>query len=133
MKITLFETPLNNHGCSGFWVDIEVIDNHSGIIIDGGSCSSCWQMGHDSPDSPIALGTKVALPEEFRSAKVWHFNGSQTDKQSEEKYFNSVWLPVSWENANQFVDYSHNEMVYDGDNPQPDTTLVRPQDLVILN
>lgn len=132
MRISLFEIPMNNHGCSGFWVDLETTSPTEAVVVNGGSCNSCWQMGHDSTDSPIKIGTKVGLPEEFRNAKVWHFNGSQTDERSQQKYFNSIWLAVNWENAKEFTGYSHNELVDDLENPLPDTTLVRPQDLVIL-
>jgi hypothetical protein len=42
------------------WVEIKPINNTEGIIVNGESCSSCWQ-GH----SPIAVGTQVILPKGF--------------------------------------------------------------------
>jgi ferredoxin len=99
--IYLEETPLNNHGCTGFYVEIKPTSDREGIVMKGVSCSSCWQMGHDNGDSPIAVGTKVRLPE---------------------------WCG-SWDIAKRPFGYSHNELVEDRDDPRPDCTRVCPSDL----
>jgi len=65
MEFKLWHTPDNNHGCSGFEVTIE-IDNpfdRIGVVVDGHSCSSCWQVGHDDSSPAIPVGTLVKLPD----------------------------------------------------------------------
>lgn len=123
MKVTLYEIPLNNHGCTGESVTVEIIDEKTGKIIAGDSCSSCWQVGHDKNESPIAIGAIVQLPESFRPVVVW-------DERNVQEAGNG--MPVTWNNARLSAGYSHNELVDDSDNPQPDTSLCRPQDLVIV-
>jgi hypothetical protein len=101
-KVWLYETPNNNHGCRGFDVEIETIDDRTGKIVDGNSCYSCWQVGHNNSNSPIDIGTIVELPdgETWDSAVLPHGN-------------------------------SHNELVDDRDDPQPDCTRVTPSMLII--
>lgn len=131
MEITLYETPTNNHGCRGYDVTIEVIDATTGKVIKGSGCRSCWQVGHDSSESPIKVGTTVKLPEQFRSVEIWskdtwgHPNGlTYTDAQYE---------PVTWDTAKLSAGFSHNELVADYDEPKPDCSVCRPQDLIICN
>jgi len=102
--IALYETPTNNHGCRGFDVRIEPITATTGKVISGSGCSSCWQVGHDNPASPIEVGTIVSLPD-------WCAN---------------------WEEAQSPFGRSHNELVDDSDEePQSDCSLVRPSDLIL--
>lgn len=100
--ISLCETPVNNHGCRGFGVSIRVVNDRTGTVVAGYGCSSCWQVGHDDASSPIEVGTTVKLPE---------------------------WC-ASWDEAKRLVGYSHNELVDDRDEPQPDTTRVTPYQLI---
>lgn len=58
----LYEIPANNHGCRGFSILVEAITSTRGKVIEGSSCSSCWQVGHDSSDSPIPIGSEICLP-----------------------------------------------------------------------
>ncbi len=60
--IELITVPPNNHGCRGYWVLIIPLSNIVGIVVDGGSCASCWQRGHDDASPPLRVGTVVALP-----------------------------------------------------------------------
>ena len=59
-NIVLALTPVNNHGCSGMWVEIEPTSSTEGIVVDGRSCLSCWRG-----NSPISIGALVELPEGF--------------------------------------------------------------------
>lgn len=131
MKITLCEIPLNNHGCSGEWLELEVLNNNEAVVISGGSCNSCWQVGHDRNEPRFKVGTKVCLPETLRDTKLWHHQGTHQDIDSGERYYDSKDVPIAWHTAKRMCGYSHNELVYDSENPQPDTTLVRPSDLII--
>ena len=100
--ICLYETPVNNHGCCGFQVELVVIDERTARVISGNSCNSCWQVGHDNADSPIPVGTIVQLPD---------------------------WC-ASWDEASAPHGRSHNELINDsGEEPQSDCTFVRPSDL----
>lgn len=136
--ISLWETPGNNHGCRGFTVSVWVPtwDSEEGIIMGGESCASCWQRGHDDSSSPIPVGTRVSLPEKFRHAKVWSGSGAGHWENhvwvSEEKFTWGDKLRVSWENAQRWAGYSHNGGDNDIDDPQPDTTICRPDDLVVV-
>lgn len=58
-------TPVNNHGCRGFSVEVKATSPTEGIVVVGGSCSSCHQVGHDDSESPIPIGTAVRLPANF--------------------------------------------------------------------
>ena len=53
---------MSNHGCSGYSVEVEATSFNQGKILDGRSCSSCWQAGHDFSESPVAIGSLVQLP-----------------------------------------------------------------------
>ena len=100
--VSLYETPVNNHGCRGFSVDLRIIDDRTAEVVSGSSCSSCWQVGHDSSDSPIEIGTIVRLPD---------------------------WC-ASWEVASAPHGRSHNELVEDSEEePQPDCSTVWPSEL----
>lgn len=131
MNITLCEVPLNNHGCSGSWLELQILDSKEAVVVAGGSCSSCWQVGHDSNEPRFKIGTKVCLPDKFRDTKVWHPEGNLRDMNSDETYFDSFYIPLLWSNGAHWAGYSHNECVDDSENPQPDTTLLRPSDLII--
>jgi hypothetical protein len=61
----LYNIPVNNHGCSGFNVYIKATSPTEGEVIDGYSCQSCWQVGHDSSESPIPIGFRVRVPEGY--------------------------------------------------------------------
>lgn len=100
--VQLCETPVNNHGCCGFGVSIRITSDRTGTVIAGYGCSSCWQVGHDDDSSPIEVGTTVKLPESC----------------------------ASWDEASKLVGYSHNELIDDRDEPQPDTTRVTPYQLI---
>lgn len=101
----LYETPSNNHGCRGFSVLVAPITENVGVVLNGQSCSSCWQVGHDSDEPIIAVGTIVQLPAGCSS----------------------------WDEANQPHGRSHNELISDSDeDPQSDTTAVMPSDLIKL-
>lgn len=99
--VCLYSTPVNNHGCRGAEVSVLVGTDNIGTVVNGLQCSSCWQVGHDTDSSPIALGTRVALPEGY-----------------------------TWQAAAIPVGRSHNECVQDQDDPRPDCTAVGPWDLV---
>lgn len=131
MNITLFETPLNNHGCSGSWLELKILNSAEAVVIDGGSCSSCWQTGCDKNEPYFKIGSRVIIPTSFRDAKVWDFNGSHVHEESGERYFNSNELPFTWETAAALVGFSHNELIDDLSNPLPDTTLVKPSNLTL--
>jgi hypothetical protein len=53
----------NNHGCAGSRVEIEPTSDTEGIVVGGSQCSQCWQVGHDDSSSPIAIGTRVRIPD----------------------------------------------------------------------
>lgn len=107
MKYHLINTPCNNHGCVGFNVTVEADPlSREGVVVDGYSCSSCWQVGHDCADSPIPVGLKVELPD---------------------------WCDC-WDDAAELAGRSHNELVEDSDEePSPDCTFVTPADLFIVH
>lgn len=101
--VSLYETPSNNHGCCGFRVELAIIDGRTARVVNGSSCSSCWQVGHDNADSPIDIGTIVRLPD---------------------------WCD-SWDEASAPHGRSHNELVNDSDeHPQSDCSFVRPGELI---
>ncbi len=139
--IRLSETGSNNHGCSGEHVVIFPTSDTEGIVVNGGSCSSCWQTGCDDSNSPIEIGSLVQLPESFRdNVDIWPIDGEPTYRDchrnegewiSNEKPVPAVSLPVIWQHADRWVGFSHNELVDDLDDAQPDTTLVRPADLIV--
>ena len=64
-NILLYEIPNNNHGCSGFQIEIIPINEKIGKVIAGHSCGSCWQVGHSTSESPIPIGSIVSLPKNF--------------------------------------------------------------------
>ncbi len=101
--ITLYETPQNNHGCRGYGLELKIVSEREAEVKDGISCNSAWLVGHNDSDPLIAVGTRVALPEEFRG---------------------------TWEQAAVPTGHSHNELVDDADDPQPDSTTVGPYDLI---
>lgn len=131
MKITLYETPLNNHGCNGEWLELEILNSKEAVVVAGGSCSSCWQVGHDKNEPRFPVGTKVCLPSQFRDTKVWNALGPYTHVSSGDGYFNGNEVPATWQNAKMLAGFCHNELVDDLDYPQPDTTLLRPSDLMV--
>lgn len=101
--VSLYETPLNNHGCKGSIVTLVIINKRTALVSSGSSCSSCWQVGHDNADSPIEIGTIVTLP---------------------------AWCD-SWGEASAPHGRSHNELVDDSDEcPQSDCSFVRPSELI---
>lgn len=119
-RITLFETPPNNHGRRGFELVIVPITETEGFVLDGFSCNSCWQVGHDNGEPCIPIGTKVKLPNSFNFNRiVWSKNGRRTRVRV-----------MNWANASRLAGRSHNELVDDWDDPRPDCTLVRPSELI---
>lgn len=101
--VSLYETPVNNHGCNGFGVELVIIDERTARVVNGSSCSSCWQVGHDNADSPIDIGTIVTLPD---------------------------WCD-SWDEASAPHGRSHNELINDSDEyPQSDCSFVKPSELI---
>ncbi len=69
-QVTLYYTPQNNHGCSGFSVTIQPRTPTTGIVLSGNSCSSCWQVGHDKNESQIPISSIIKLP---RGVRNWQF------------------------------------------------------------
>lgn len=130
----LMETPPNNHGCRGFEVTVAPLTGDYGLVIGGSSCSSCWQVGHDSPESPIPVGTLVALPT-WDELLECHGEGTpvwNAECDLGELARRSANPGPTWEEASMGVGFSHNECISDWDDPQPDTTLVGPWDLHVL-
>lgn len=74
-QITLYYTPQNNHGCSGFSVLIQPLTPTTGRIVSGDSCSSCWQEGHDKNESQIPIDSIVKL----KGVRNWQY-ASQAGK-----------------------------------------------------
>jgi len=64
-KFFLCYTPVNNHSCTGSYVEVEATSSTEGTVVAGNSCSSCWQVGHDRSGSPVPIGAQVELPEEY--------------------------------------------------------------------
>jgi len=98
--VSLWTVPPNNHGCTGFGLSVIVLTPTLGIVLDGMSCNNCWQVGHDNPDPIFPIGTVVQLP-----------------------------FGYSWAEASTYVGHSHNELVDDSENPEPDSTKVSPYNL----
>lgn len=139
--------PGNNHGCSGDWVKIVSFNDTIGIVINGGSCSSCWQVGHDDNSSPVPIGTIVELPclddvadlvGQFPGQK-WSVDAPTFKKYEQAETVGDLFMhmhaydTLSWEIASRFTGHSHNECIDDLDDPQPDTTLVAPEDLIVIS
>jgi hypothetical protein len=138
---TLRSTPGNNHGCLGFSVEIEPTSETEGVVVGGYSCNSCWQVGHDDSEPWPPVGTRVRLPETMPSRKVWVYGEIDRRMTAERRivlvddsdyYVHGEALPRSWGNAALLAGYSHNELVDTSDDPHPDSSLVRPSDLVIV-
>jgi hypothetical protein len=148
--VSLYHTPGNNHGCRGFTVNIVPLDERYGMVISGESCSSCWQVGHDDSSSPIPAGTIVKTPAKFRRIEAWRGSGlgewerkivyinGRAQFQRTGKWISNdgfAWgdeLPPVWDFAKRQAGYSANELVDDRDDPQPDSTLCLPWDLIIV-
>ena len=147
--VKLYETPVNNHGCSGYEVTVQPVSEDTGIVVDGRSCSSCWQVGHDDNASPIQIGSIVKLP--CFADLDWCIGAPVYIEKRFEEYplFFRPEEQVTWGVATLECGHSHNELVNDigvevvgytddGDpvererEPQPDCTLVGPSDLIIL-
>jgi len=146
--IKLYETPVNNHGCQGFEVAIQPITDDTGIVLAGRSCSSCWQVGHDTDESPVVVGSIVHLP--MLGALKWNKDAPVWVQLHQEWKPVSWFYSLSWTSAQHPCGHSHNELVDDvgeeivgwndddGEEvvrlrePQPDCTLVRPSDLEII-
>ena len=144
-SVVLFSTPQNNHGCSGATVKVTPVNSRYGVVVDGHSCSSCWQVGHDDGESPIRIGALVKLPDVPRHVEVWDGSGEghwdrpsvESGRQSrgwvsEETFEYGDTIPATWRNAPLPAGYSHNELVDDRLDPEPDCTLVRPEDLTVV-
>lgn len=70
--IILEEVPHNNHGCTGFGVEIETIDERTGIIIRAYSCrANC----HGIPsNNGWKVNQKIELPRwcpSWNEANIW--------------------------------------------------------------
>ena len=103
IRVELYEVPVNNHGCIGFGVSIETSDPTTGVVVDGYSCSSCWQVGHDKNESPIPIGTVVRL---------------------------DPTVVKTWKLASVEIGQSHNELIHDSvEDPQSDSTFITPSAL----
>lgn len=103
-RVCLYETPPNNHGCRGFELVVEPTSSTEGVVVDGYACSSCWQVGHDDANAwPRPLGATVRLPD--------------------------GWI---WETAAEPAWRSHNELVDDRDEPQPDCSALSPYSLEVI-
>lgn len=52
-----------NHGHNPTYVGMEWLDEQSGlaVVTAGGSCSSCWQVGHDKSIPPFPIGAVVVV------------------------------------------------------------------------
>jgi hypothetical protein len=62
---SLYYIPENNHGCTGFYVEIKATSPNEGIVVSGSSCSSCWQVGHSDSTPPVKVGSLVRLPKGY--------------------------------------------------------------------
>lgn len=89
---TLGHTPPNNHGCQGYYVDIQTIDENIGIVVDGRGCGSCWQTGCDSWESPIPIGTVVKLPEGY----CWECASEEDPEQIDQSFSRTDGTIVDW-------------------------------------
>jgi hypothetical protein len=89
---TLGHTPPNNHGCQGYYVDIQAIDENTGEVVDGRGCGSCWQTGCDSWESPISTGTVVKLPEGY----CWECASEEDPEQMDQSFSRTDGTMVDW-------------------------------------
>ena len=89
---TLGHTPSNNHGCQGYHVDIQAIDENTGIVVDGRGCGSCWQTGCNSWESPIPIGTVVRLPEDY----CWECASKEDPEQIDQSFSRTDGTMVDW-------------------------------------
>ena len=96
------KVPANNHGCRGYELAVEVdtANPQTGVVLSGSGCASCWQVGHDDSSSPIPVGQKVTV---------------------------SRPTPKGWAQAAELFGQSHNELVDDYDDPQPDSSREWPR------
>lgn len=150
--VKLYETGMNNHGCSGSEITVLPLNDEVGVVVSGQSCSSCWQVGHDNSDSPLEIGSVVELP--LWSALDWADEAPVVLPDWKTQSFCHIAEPcgefvASWQVAALPTGHSHNELVndsgtetigYDNDGcevtrelePQPDCTLVMPSDLSVI-
>lgn len=148
--VTLYNTPMNNHGCRGYEVKVLTVTETIGVVVGGESCSSCWQVGHDDGDSPVAGGSVVELPriadvvsDDPDNLTMWLWSpcapvlvGKKWGVLGELLAENDL----SWTVAAMPCGHSHNELVNDrgtdewgcAKEPEPDCTVVGPNDLVII-
>jgi len=145
--LVLHETPVNNHGCRGFEVKIIPLTDDLGLIAAGESCSSCWQVGHDDAASPIAPGTVVRLPQTIEvvgpsdgpgDGRQWSYHapvwtGAEFVPAHSIRGIDTPGECPTWEQAAMPCGHSHNELIDDSDEPQPDCTLVGLSDLHIVS